>query len=264
MELAENLRARIAAGHIVMGTFVAELRAPAVAMILQQNDFDFMLVDTEHGCFDPAAVAQLILAGKEAGLCPLVRVPGPDQAEIKRVLDAGAEGIMVPMSQSLEDVQQVVNHSKYPPLGQRGAHFVRPHTRYMNPEDIADFMAEANRNLLTIVQIETRAAAELVDEIAAVEGVDMLYVGPSDLSVALGHPGQLDHPEVLDVVDRVGRACREQGKLAGAHFSSPDDLEDLIGRGIQFLGFGSIERMLIVGVADRGQSARQAISAAQS
>ena len=112
--------------------------------------------------------------------------------------------------------------------------------------------------------LRARTAAELVDEVAAMEGVDMLYVGPSDLSVALGHPGQLDHPEVLEVVDRVGRACREQGKLAGAHFSSPDILEDLLGRGIHFLGFSSIERMLILGVADRGESPRQAISAAQS
>ena len=217
MELAENLRARIAAGHIVMGTFVAELSAPAVAMILQQNDFDFMLVDTEHGCFDPAAVAQLILAGKEAGLCPLVRVPGPDQAEIKRVLDAGAEGIMVPMSQSLEDVQQVVNHSKYPPLGQRGAHFVRPHTRYMNPEDIADFMAEANRNLLTMVQIETRAAAELVDEIAAVEGVDTLLIGSRSGRTGLSRTGQAGRGPLFKS-GRSGGSDRPGDSVSGFRF----------------------------------------------
>ncbi len=263
MELAKSLRGRLDEGHVALGTFVAELTTPAVPMMLRQNDFDFMLVDTEHGCFNPGDVMQLILAGKQEGLCPLVRVPGPDQAEIKRVLDAGAEGIMVPMSQSLEDVQRAVSSSKYPPLGQRGAHFARPHTRFTGPDDTGTFMEEANRNLFTIIQIETRPAVDLIDEIAATEGVDVLYVGPGDLSVALGHPGRTGHPEVLEIVERVGQACREYGKIAGGHFLSADILPELMGRGVRFLGFGSIERMLQVGVVQTGDSARQVIKATQ-
>ena len=103
MELVKKLRQRMAAGHTALGTFVVELRTPAVARFLQQGDFDFMLIDTEHGQFDAGEVGAHINAGKRWGVCPLVRVSAPDRGEIMRALDGGAEGVMVPMCQSLED-----------------------------------------------------------------------------------------------------------------------------------------------------------------
>ena len=256
MQLVKQLRQRLAAGEKALGTFVAELNTAIVPPVLKQNGFDFMLIDTEHGCFNPAEVANLIQLGKRAELCPLVRVPSPDRAEIKRVLDAGAEGVMIPMSASLDDVRETVANSKYPPIGQRGAHLLRPHTDYVAPADAGEFMQEANDNLLTIVQIETEAALELCEEIAAMEGVDMLYVGPSDLSIALGHPMKGDHPDVLNAVERVGKACRAGGKIAGSHLGAVSIVPELVARDVQFLGFSSIERMLTMGVAEVGSQLR--------
>jgi 2-keto-3-deoxy-L-rhamnonate aldolase RhmA len=230
-----------------------------VARILQQGGFDFMLVDTEHGCFDPSVVAQHIQAAKDRGLCPLVRVPGPEPAEIKRVLDAGAQGVMVPMCQTLDEVRRVVASSKYPPLGQRGGHFTRPHTDHVTPADMGAYMAAANRELLTIVQIETGPAAELVDQIAALPGVDLLYLGPGDLSIALGYPGQITHPEVLAVVERMCRACERHGKFAGAHFADPRVLPELTRQGVRFVGYGAEIRMLQEGVQRAGERALQAL-----
>jgi 2-dehydro-3-deoxyglucarate aldolase/4-hydroxy-2-oxoheptanedioate aldolase len=142
---------------------VVELRTPTVARFLQQGGFDIMLIDTEHGQFDPSEVSAQICAGKRWGVCPLVRVSGPERGEIMRALDDGADGIMVPMCDSADDAERVVEFSKYPPIGQRGAHFARPHTEFSPPDDLGAYMEGENRELLTIVQIETSAAVERVD-----------------------------------------------------------------------------------------------------
>jgi 2-keto-3-deoxy-L-rhamnonate aldolase RhmA len=204
-------------------------------------------------------VAGLIQAGKQAGICPLVRVPGPEQAEIKRALDAGAEGVMVPMCRTLAEVRQAVASSKYPPLGGRGAHFARPHTDFVAPADAAAFMDSANRSLLTIVQVETGEAAGIVEQIAAVPGVDMLYIGPGDLSIALGHAGDITHPEVMEVVDRTCRACATHGKIAGCHFATAQVLPDLRARGVRFVGYGAEIRMLRDGVERAGRAALEVL-----
>ena len=259
MDLVKTLRRRIGAGHTALGTFVVELRTPTVARFLQQGGFDFMLIDTEHGQFDASEVSAHIRAGKRWGVCPLVRVSGPERGEIMRALDDGAEGIMVPMCDSADDAERAVEFSKYPPLGQRGAHFARPHTEFAPPDDLGAYMEEANGELLTIVQIETSAAVERVDEIAAVAGVDMLYMGPGDLSVALGVPGQVTHPQVLAAAAEIGKACQKHGKIAGSHFTHPEALPELHKRGVRFVGFGAVVRMVQQSVIDAGAAARQVL-----
>jgi 2-keto-3-deoxy-L-rhamnonate aldolase RhmA len=260
MELVTRMRHRMQQGEAILGTFVVELHTAALPRLLQQNRFDFMVIDTEHGCFDPAAVARLIDAGKRWRLCPLVRVPGPERAEIKRVLDAGAEGVMVPMCETVDEVVEAVSSSKYPPLGRRGAHFTRPHTNFDTPGDMGAYMAAANSSLLTIIQIETPGAAQQLDAIAALPGVDMLYLGPGDLSIALGYPGQITHPEVMAVVGRLTAACRKHGKLAGCHFADPAVLPQLRAAGVSFVGYGAEIRMLQAGIKQMGEAARRALS----
>ena len=120
-------------------------------------------------------------------------------------------------------------------------------------------MDQANRQLLTIIQIETSAAVEQVDEIAAIEGVDMLYLGPGDLSVALGIPGQVMHAKVLAAAAAIGKACQRQGKIAGSHFTHPDVLPELRSLGMQFVGYGAVVRMVQQSVVDAGAAARQAL-----
>jgi 4-hydroxy-2-oxoheptanedioate aldolase len=260
MQLAKALRARIEGGEFALGTFVVELRTPALARFLQQATFDFMLVDNEHGYWNPLDIAQHIDAGKRWGICPLVRVAGPERGEIMRALDAGAEGVMVPMAKTLADVERAVEFSKYPPLGQRGAHFARPHTEFAPPADTGAYMSAANEQLLTIVQIETEAAVERLDEFSAAPGVDALYLGPGDLSVALGVPGQVDHPRVLDVAARIVAACRRHGKIAGSHFVNVEMLTELRRCGMQLGGFGAAVRMLQFGLGELGARARTQLS----
>ena len=260
MEAAKKLRQRIGQGHFAMGTFVVELRTPAVVRFLAQSDFDFMLVDNEHGYWNPLDIAQQIDAAKRWGICSLVRVSSADRGEIMRALDAGAEGVMVPMVRTMEDVERIVEYSKYPPLGQRGAHFARPHSGFTPPEDARCYMEDANEQLLTIVQIETQEAVDRIDEIAAVPGVDVLYLGPGDLSVAIGIPGQVEDPRVIEVAERIVRACEQHGKIAGSHFVNASMLEKVHACGMQLGGFGAAVRMLQFGIEEMAQRARSVLS----
>lgn len=260
MESAAKLRQRIADGHFAMGTFLVELRTPAVVRFLAQSEYDFMLVDNEHGYWNPLDIAQQIDAAKRWNICPFVRVSGTDRGEIMRALDAGAEGVMVPMVRTIADVERIVEFSKYPPLGQRGAHFARPHNGFTPPKDTQRYMQDANRELLTIVQIETREAVDQIDEIAAVPGVDMLYLGPGDLSVALGVPGQVEDSRVIEVAERIVAACKRHEKIAGSHFVSTEMLKKLDACGMQLGGFGAAVRMLQFGIGEMAQRARSVLS----
>jgi 2-keto-3-deoxy-L-rhamnonate aldolase RhmA len=258
MRLAEDLRGRVAAGQTVLGTFIVEMKTPATVQILQKSGFDFCIVDTEHGCYSADEVRHLIAAAKHAGICPFVRVSLEDPAMIARALDAGAEGIMVPMCRSMEDVSASVMRAKYPPMGKRGLHLLRPHVDFNPPDDAAAFCRQANANLILAIQIETTAAAGLVDEIAATEGVDMLYVGPGDLGAEMGHFETFTHPEVRAVAADVGRACREHGKMAGSHCGL-DDVSDLTEMGIRAIGYGAALRMFWQGAEAFVKSARERI-----
>ena len=260
MELAKRLRKHISGGDFAFGTFVVEIRSPAVAQFLTKAGFHFMLIDNEHGYWDPSDIAHQLDAAKRWQICPMIRVSGPERGEIMRALDAGAEAVMIPMVRSVQDLKLCVDYSKYPPIGQRGIHFARPHSNFTSPADAGSFMRESNEKLLTIVQIETVEAVESLDELAAVPGIDALYVGPGDLSVAMGVPGQADHPKVMSAVEKLVDVCRKNGKLAGCHSTSPSMLGELQKRGVQFSALGGAVRMLQWGIDEMGSQIRKELN----
>lgn len=234
---AKALREKIHKGLPVLGTFLVEFTGPAVIHVMANAGFDFVFIDTEHGNQNPRDVEVMIDAGYEAGLCTLVRPPDTNRAVITRSLDAGAAGIIVPFCSTLEDVRRAVQATKYAPMGRRGTHLFRGHTRHRSVDDPAAFLAEANRDLLTIIQIELAAAVPLVDEIAAIEGVDGLYIGRGDLSVDLGLPGKWDSPVVLEAVHATAAACCKHRKIMGCHTDKIDDAAKLQAMGVQMIGF---------------------------
>lgn len=232
------------------GTFIVEFKATGIPAILSRGGLDFFIVDTEHGTYSPPEVRELIVAGKNAGICPFVRVPLRDGGQLMRVLDAGAEGLLIPMSRSLDDVREVVLAAKYPPEGRRGAHFLRPHNEFKALENSRQYMADANRSLITGIQIETLEAVELIEQIAAMDGVDMLYVGPGDLSIAMGLGCQPDHPRVFEVARRVADACRKHGKIPGGHVSDAEMAGQFEQAGLRVLGCSAAVGMLLTGVTE--------------
>ena len=248
MEHIAAIRNKIAKGQPVFGTLLSELRATGVVTTMATGGLDFFMVDLEHGTYDITDASRLIDAGQRAGICSIVRVPLYAPALFAQVLDAGAEALLVPQVRTMDDVRLAINLTKYQPIGQRGCHFCRPQVNFTRPASKPKYMAQANGQLATLIQIETVEAAELIDEIAATDGVDGLYIGPGDLAACLGHPDDDNSEDIATIATNVGAACKKYGKIAGYH-SPPAQVPQLIEKGFTFFGYGVAIQMFMQGIA---------------
>ena len=263
MKHVQCLRQSLIDGQIALGTFLAELSAPGVVNILANCGLNFIMIDCEHGTYTIEQTRRLIETAQAVKIPALVRLPIDDRANVTRVLDAGASGILFPQVRTMNDVHEAVAMTKSPPLGQRGVHLYRPQTGFVVPADWSDYFEKANANLITAIQIETAGAASLADQIAATQGVDMLYIGPGDLRVNLGSPNQPDDPKVQQVIANVARSCRAHGKMAGCHFGSVDVLGQLIEQGYSVFGYSAATRLLANGTTALLDQVREATSASK-
>ena len=239
MNLAMQLRQRATEGEALCGTFLNELRSPWVPVILGNAGFDYMVIDEEHGRFTVSDTANLIIGATSVGLCPLVRVSLSEPASMSRTLDAGAQGVVIPMIRTLDDARLVVERTKYPPLGLRGLHTTSPHTSFSRPTDVKQYAQDCNDSLLTILQVETAEALAIVEDLAAVDGVDGLLLGPNDLSVALGLIGQPEHERVFEAAAVIVAACRNNGKLAAVQTSDVATARQFRELGMHLVSAGS-------------------------
>lgn len=199
--MAAGLAERLRGGNDLLGLMV-KMPAPATVEIAGLAGFDFVVIDTEHGLADGAELQHHLRAADSVGLAVLVRVSGVGGAEILRVLDAGAEGIIVPHVRSSEDVGRAVAAACYPPGGHRSLALSTRSGRY-GQHSVADHVSAAASRTLVIAQIEDSLAAERTEQIVSSPGLDAVFIGPTDLSASLGVPGELDHPDVIEAVERV-------------------------------------------------------------
>ncbi len=216
-----GLRKRVLAGECVYGTMIRQARDPGAPVIFASVGYDFVLIDMEHGNYSMETVADLIRGAKSAGIAPIIRVPHLEPHFISRILDAGAEGVMVPMTSTKEQAEAIVRYSKYTPIGQRGFGTQTGQTDY-KPLKAIDFMKEANEHTLIIAQIETREAIENVDAILSTEGIDVGLIGPNDLSISLGIPDQLASEAVTQAIEKVVETARKRGKASGIHIGNTE------------------------------------------
>ena len=193
------------------------LRDPVAVLLARQAGLDFVMLDFEHGPHDFHDLAAMSAVGRSVGLSVLIRVPELSRGYVSRALDCGAGGIMCPMIESPEQARQLVAWSKYDPLGQRGLSSVGGHSNYARVAEPSRDMPAMNRSTLTIAQVETRAGVEAVEEIASVEGIDAIVVGPNDLAVSLGVVGELTHPKVCSAVERIAAAANSNRRMFGMH-----------------------------------------------
>ena len=233
-----SLKQRLQNGELVLGIMVSEVRNPNIAYMLAQAGFDFVVIDNEHGSYSVETISNMIAAARGANLPVIVRIAEVRRETVLKPLDAGATGLLVPMIDTPEQATQLVQYAKYPPQGIRGAALRRPHSLYARV-DATEHLAQANRDTFIAVQVESREGVENAESIAAVEGVDCVFVGPFDLSVSLGFPGQLDHPEEVAAIDRVIEACQSQGKIAGTLMLDAAMLRSWISKGMRFVMCGS-------------------------
>ncbi len=233
-----SFRERLINGEHLFGTFVMELRNPTLAHLLARAGFDFILLDNEHGAYNWETIQDILAAAHGAGIPVLVRIPEISREHVLKSLDCGAAGLLVPMVESVEQARELVSLAKYPPLGARGV-AVRKLANLYAPADPVNYLPQANRDTFIAVQAETGLGVERVEQIAAVEGVDGVFVGPLDLSVSLGIPGQWDHPKLKEAIGRVFAGCRRQGKAVGIWSFAPDQAQAWVRAGAQFLAYGT-------------------------
>lgn len=180
------------------------------------NHFDTVVIDNEHGMLTPENVEHMVIAAENACVTPLVRVVSSGQTEILKAMDRGAHGVHVPQVDSKEEAESVVEAVKYPPEGKRGAAFSMRAARY-GTVPVYDYLEHANQQSLVCIHIESVKAMKNISGILSVEGIDMVYIGPTDLSVSLGYGGRIDHPEVLKAIDIIYQTAREYGVKVGVH-----------------------------------------------
>ena len=228
----------LAEGKAVLGTMVAEIRQPAIMQLLVNGGFDFVIIDNEHGPFNIETIADLSRTAVYLGLTPIVRVPDIAYPYIAQALDGGAQGIMAPRIYTVEQVQQVVNTVKYPPVGGRGSALGRGHTGFRGG-NVSEIMGQANQESMVVIQIETVAALEAIDEIVAVPGVDSAFIGPNDLSIALGVAGQMTSPVLIAAIERVMDACARHGVTTAIQMNDMQLATQWASRGIRMISYSA-------------------------
>jgi 4-hydroxy-2-oxoheptanedioate aldolase len=244
-----SLARRLKAGETVYTAWCG-LPYPMVAEITGREGFVAVTLDSQHGLWDTASIVTGIAAVHQSGAAPIVRVPVGDFPAVSRALDFGAEGIIAPMINTQADARAFAAHAKYPPIGERSW---GPHRAAMlgGIADQRDYLAQANSLTVTFAMTETRTALANLDAIASTPGIDGLFLGPSDLSIALSEGKSLDplSQEVEGHLDRIVTACRNAGKIAGAYCHSAERAVALSKRGVRFMAVSSDQGFLRAGAA---------------
>ena len=215
---------RLKRNETIVGTMLRLVKNPAVALIAKHAGLDFIMADMEHGTYNMETLAGIARVAKLTGVECFVRVPELSKAYISGALDAGVTGIMVPMIETVEQAEKLAFWGKFMPVGGRGFGGIGDHTSFKGAKAL-EFMPKSNEETLTIAQIETKMAISNIEEIAAVEGIDALLVGPNDLANSLGIPGDLFNKKNIGAIKKVAKAARKHGKIFGLH--GPDKMAEM-------------------------------------
>ncbi|MDA4131031.1 MAG: aldolase/citrate lyase family protein [Thaumarchaeota archaeon] len=237
------LREKLYSGKTSFGTWIT-IGSPDVTDTLKQLNFDWFLFDTEHSYFSIETVRNMMLSLSGSKIVPLVRVGISDQYLIKRALDIGSYGILVPLVNTPEEAERVVNYSKYPPVGSRGVGPVRA-AGYGN--NLHDYVTTANEAVLVGVQVETMEALSNAESIAETKGVDLLFVGPSDLTISMGLVTDRGNQKVADAMQSVVKICERSGKIPGTLAATPEEAKKWEKLGFKFISLGSDSKYLFQG-----------------
>ena len=243
-----SLKARLRAGDQVLGTMVTTFASPDIGKILQACGFDFFIVDCEHGAFTTREVANIIAVARGIGMPALVRIPEMRREHVLKFMEMGAAGLLLPNTETAQQAKMLVDCAKYAPLGHRGVSLSRPHTDFKKVSG-ADYMPQANDETILMCQIESRAGVAHIEEILAVEGIDVGFIGPNDMTQDYGILGQFDHPDIVAAFRRVIAAARANGKYAGVHFGSAAPLMPWLSEGMQINMWNSDNGLLALGAA---------------
>ncbi len=232
------LKERLRRGEVAVGTMFMAVTCPAVGHLVRNAGFDFLIVDMEHSWFTFSEVFAMIQSCRSLGISAIVRIPEKRYEMVARTLDIGADGILVPHVDTPEEAEHIVQWAKYPPRGERGIAIRTGQSGYRSlPAD--EWVRWQNEYTMVIAQIESTKGVENAPAIASVEGVDVIFVGPGDLSLSLGLPGQPQHPKVVEAVERIISSAKEAEKPSGIHVFDLDSVRRWTEAGMTFICYGS-------------------------
>ncbi len=230
------LRLKLEAGESVYGTMAQDSRSPAISLIMQQAGCDFLFFDMEHGPNDLGLVTDMVKVGRLTSVVPLVRVPDDQYHLMATILDAGAMGIMIPRIETREQVERIIEHTHYPPIGSRGCSVPKGHNDFQ-AQDVWEFTEQANRENMIILQIERKKAVEDIENIVSVEGVDAVVLGPVDLSLSMGVHAKDTLAALEPHIQTVLDACKKHKVPCGIHIGNLDWLIEWNKRGMQIIAY---------------------------
>ena len=232
-----KVKRKLRRGDVSLGTLVFEFDTPGLPRLCELAGAEFVIFDMEHTRFTMERIGEMMAWCRNCDLVPMVRPPATAYHLMSRPMDAGAMGLMVPMVESAEQAQQIVDAVKYGPLGKRGTAFSVAHDNYRS-DDIVKTMESSNRESMILAQIESEAGVDQVDEILSVKGIDVVWVGHFDLTQNMGIPGDFEHKRFQKAMDRVAEAAESRGAFAGKAVASVEEGVHWAKRGYRMLSYG--------------------------
>ncbi|MEE9276154.1 MAG: aldolase/citrate lyase family protein [bacterium] len=255
--IANETKRKCREGKVTLGAGIRLARTVEAGMAMKACGYDWLFIDTEHGPLTLDSASQVSIAALRQGVTPIVRVAALEGHLITRILDGGAQGIVLPHVNTAEEARELVRIAKFPPEGDRSSGGALPQTGY-EPMPPAEMLPALNRETLLVPMIETPEAGEAAEEIAAVEGIDVLLIGTNDLCLGMGIPGAHEHERVNKVYDQVISACKKHGKtpgMGGAY--GAEVIERRIGEGIRFILSGSDFSFMMAGARAQAEAIRK-------
>ena len=241
--MRNELKRRLKRGEQTLGCWIT-IESPICSEMMSTLGFDWFVFDTEHSPLDIYKSQTLMQAMRGDATTPIIRVWWNDIVAIKRALDVGAYGVLVPWINTKEEAELAVKATRYAPEGLRGCGPRR--AAMFDP----DYYKTVDKELLVICQIETKKAVENIEDIASVEGLDVTYIGPADLSASYGHLGNMSHPDVQKAIDTVYDATKAAGKAAGVHMGAGKTIKERMEKGYEFITIGNDLSLLRRGIRE--------------
>ena len=249
-------RERLEAGELAIGMGVRQARSVDIGKIMKTCGYDWLFIDMEHGSMSVDDTVQISIAAADAGITPIVRVPGFQHFHATRVLDGGALGVVFPHVDTAEIANELANFCRYPPRGHRSVVGALPQIDFRSLP-VSEAAHAINNAVLVVVMLESPEAIERVEEIAAVDGVDVLLVGTGDLCMEMGIPGQVDSPKVVQAYEKLIAACHRNGKYPGlGGVYKPELMESYIGMGMRFILSSNDLAMMMAASTERASFLR--------
>ncbi|MBK7098116.1 MAG: hypothetical protein IPH58_06890 [Sphingobacteriales bacterium] len=231
-----NVKKRLKSGEVCFGTMLRILKSPQAIALCASEGWDYVILDTEHNDYNPESLGNCSLVAKYEQIGLYVRVPDKIYHLMAQSLDIGAEGLVIPNVKTAAQAREIIRSVKYAPIGQRGVSISATATQYRN-YDVAEYTEWANRELMTIIQIESEEGIENIDEILTVGNIDAVMIGPVDMAHDMGISGQFAHPRLESAFRKIIQSCNANGVAPGAHFADMNLTKKWMQEGMRFLTY---------------------------